>query len=153
VGRVTRSNPGLLELLAANRYLPVVACVAGDRAGNIYNGERGPDGGWPARRLSAPQQLIFLTDVAGVLDGFARGAACCSLPTQARALVAFRRRHRRHAGQSSMRRWAAIEAGIVEVRIAPGAADRVLMRILEGDALGTRLAPFEVARPMNQRSA
>jgi len=30
------------------------------------------------------------------------------------------------------------------VRIAPGAADGVLMRILEGEALGTRLAPFEV---------
>jgi acetylglutamate kinase len=39
---------------------------------------------------------------------------------------------------------AALEAGIVEVRIAPGAADRVLGRILEGEALGTRLALSEV---------
>src|SRR5206468_9755502 len=28
VGRVTKSNPALLDLLTANHYLPVVACVA-----------------------------------------------------------------------------------------------------------------------------
>jgi acetylglutamate kinase len=39
---------------------------------------------------------------------------------------------------------AALEAGIAEVRIAPGAAEGVLMRILQGEALGTRLAPSEV---------
>ena len=37
VGRVTKSNAALLNLLVANGYIPVVACVAGDRAGNIYN--------------------------------------------------------------------------------------------------------------------
>jgi glutamate 5-kinase len=39
---------------------------------------------------------------------------------------------------------AALEAGIAEVRIAPGAAEGILMRILQGEALGTRLAPSEV---------
>src|SRR5215471_13214710 len=33
VGRVTGSNPALLHLLTANGYVPVVACVAGDRQG------------------------------------------------------------------------------------------------------------------------
>ena len=37
VGRVTRSNPALLHLLAADGYVPVVACVAGDRQGRVYN--------------------------------------------------------------------------------------------------------------------
>ena len=32
-----RSNAAILKLLAANGYLPVVACVAGDKQGNIYN--------------------------------------------------------------------------------------------------------------------
>src|SRR4029078_4104265 len=36
VGRVTRANAELLDVLTAARYLPVVACVAGDRAGNVY---------------------------------------------------------------------------------------------------------------------
>jgi acetylglutamate kinase len=39
---------------------------------------------------------------------------------------------------------AALEAGIAEVRIAPGGTEGVLMRILQGEALGTRLAPVEV---------
>src|SRR5690242_13269350 len=37
VGRVIHVNPALLDLLAGDGYVPVVACVAGDRAGNIYN--------------------------------------------------------------------------------------------------------------------
>ena len=37
VGRVTRANPALLDLLTANGFVPVVACVAGDRQGRIYN--------------------------------------------------------------------------------------------------------------------
>ena len=31
VGRVVRSNPALLHLLAGSGYVPVVACVAGDK--------------------------------------------------------------------------------------------------------------------------
>src|SRR5438094_5227435 len=37
VGRVTGSNPALLHLLVSNGYVPVIACVAGDRQGRIYN--------------------------------------------------------------------------------------------------------------------
>ena len=37
VGRVTKSNPALLHLLVSQGYVPVVACVAGDRHGNVYN--------------------------------------------------------------------------------------------------------------------
>ncbi len=141
VGRVTRSNPGLLELLAANRYLPVVACVAGDRAGNIYNVNADQMAVACAAAFRA-QQLIFLTDVAGVLDG-SHEVRSLLTADEARALVAS------GVATGGMQAklnaaLAALEAGIVEVRIAPGAADRVLMRILEGEALGTRLAPFEV---------
>ena len=141
VGRVTRSNPGLLELLAANRYLPVVACVAGDRAGNIYNVNADQMAVACAAAFRA-QQLIFLTDVAGVLDG-SHEVRPLLTADEARALVAS------GVATGGMQAklnaaLAALEAGIVDVRIAPGAADRVLMRILEGEALGTRLAPFEV---------
>jgi acetylglutamate kinase len=48
VGRITRANPELLDLLAGSGYLPVVACVAGDRQGNLYNGG-GVRGGLPDR--------------------------------------------------------------------------------------------------------
>jgi acetylglutamate kinase len=141
VGRVTRSNAGLLELLTANGYLPVAACVAGDRAGNIYNVNADQMAVACAAAFRA-RQLIFLTDVAGVLDAsqqvrpvltaaesrelIASGVAIGGMQAKLNAALA------------------ALEAGVEEVRIAPGGADGVLPRILAGEALGTRLAPSEV---------
>jgi acetylglutamate kinase len=141
VGRVIRSNAGLLELLSANRYLPVVACVAGDRAGNIYNVNADQMAVACAAAFRA-QQLIFLTDVPGVLDASKQVRPLLST-AEARALIAS------GVATGGMQAklnaaLAALDAGIVEVRIAPGAADRVLTRILEGAALGTRLSPSEV---------
>jgi acetylglutamate kinase len=37
VGRVTRTNPKLLDTLVNGGFLPVVACVAGSREGDIFN--------------------------------------------------------------------------------------------------------------------
>jgi acetylglutamate kinase len=71
VGRVTKSNPALLELLTANGYLPVVACVAGDRQGQVYNVNADQMAVACAAAFGA-RQLIFLTDVEGVLDGSGR---------------------------------------------------------------------------------
>lgn len=142
VGRVTRANAGVLDLLAANRYLPVVACVAGDRAGRIYNVNADQMAVACAAAFRA-RQLIFLTDVAGVVDG-ARQVLPLVTAAEARALIA--------SGiatggmQAKLNAaLAAVEAGIEEVRIAPGTAGRVLARILEGETLGTRLAPAPVA--------
>ena len=68
VGRVTRSNPALLELLVDGGYLPVVACVAGDRQGRVYNVNADQMAVACAVAFGAGQ-LVFLTDVEGVLDG------------------------------------------------------------------------------------
>ena len=67
VGRVTRCNAALLNLLVGNGYVPVVACVAGDRAGNIYNVNADQMAVACAAGFGA-RQLVFLTDVEGVLD-------------------------------------------------------------------------------------
>ena len=67
VGRVLRSNTALLDVLVANGYLPVVACVAGDRQGNIYNVNADQMAVACAAAFGA-EELIFLTDVEGVLD-------------------------------------------------------------------------------------
>ena len=37
VGKPVHSDPGVLEVLTAARYLPVVACIAGDQNGTINN--------------------------------------------------------------------------------------------------------------------
>ncbi len=136
VGRVIASNPALLDLLTANGFVPVVACVAGDRQGNIYNVNADQMAVACAAAFHA-DQLIFLTDVDGVLgedkqvrpvltaaDGrslISSGIATGGMQAKLNAAIA------------------ALENGVAQVRIAPGAAARVLERILGGEAAGTRM--------------
>src|SRR5262245_1924986 len=68
VGRVVKSNPALLNLLAANGYIPVVACISGDAQGRMYNVNADQMASACAAAFAA-DRLIFLTDVDGVLDG------------------------------------------------------------------------------------
>jgi acetylglutamate kinase len=136
VGRVVKSNPALLELLTANGYLPVVACVAGDRQGQVYNVNADQMAVACAVAFGA-RQLIFLTDVEGVLDG-----AGCVRPVlsvaESRRLIA--------EGVATGGMQAKLEAamtalagGVEQVRIAPGAAESVLERVLAGGGIGTRV--------------
>ena len=67
VGRPQGTNAALLELLISGKFVPVVACIAGDEQGTIYNVNADQMAvscalGWGA------DTLIFLTDVAGVKD-------------------------------------------------------------------------------------
>jgi len=141
VGRVTKSNPALLQLLTANGYLPVVACVAGDRQGRVYNVNADQMAVACAAAFGA-RQLIFLTDVEGVLDG-----AGCVRPVltvaESRRLIA----DGVATGGMQAKLEAALAAlagGVEQVRIAPGAAEGVLDRVLAGGGIGTRMALEEV---------
>jgi acetylglutamate kinase len=136
VGRVTRCNPALLHLLTANGYVPVVACVAGDRQGQVYNVNADQMAAACAAAFGA-RQLIFLTDVEGVLDGARQvrplltAAASRQLITDGIATGGMEAKL--NAALS------ALAAGVDQVRIAPGARDGVLDRILHGEDLGTRM--------------
>ena len=137
VGRVTKSNPALLELLTANGYLPVVACVAGDRHGQVYNVNADQMAVACAAAFGA-RQLIFLTDVEGVLDGAGRVRPVLTA-AQSRGLIAD------GVATGGMQAklnaaLAALAGGVEQVRIAPGAAEGVLERVLAGDGIGTRMA-------------
>jgi acetylglutamate kinase len=137
VGRVTKSNPALLELLTANGYLPVVACVAGDRQGQVYNVNADQMAVACAAAFGA-RQLIFLTDVEGVLDGGGRVRPALTV-AESRRLIA----DGVATGGMQAKLEAALEAlagGVEQVRIAPGAAEGVLERVLAGDGIGTRMA-------------
>ena len=101
VGRVTKSNPALLHLLTANGYVPVVACVAGDRQGQVYNVNADQMAVACAAAFGA-QQLIFLTDVEGVLDG-AKQVRPLLTAAASRQTDRGRYRHRRYAGQAQRR--------------------------------------------------
>ena len=139
VGRPVRANAGLIDLLTSNGYLPVVACVAGDRAGNIYNVNADQMAAACAAGFAA-DRLLFLTDVAGVM-----GSANRILPALTRAesesLIA--------SGIATGGMQAKLEAahraldgGVPEVVIVPGGESNVIARVLgmpEGAAIGTRI--------------
>jgi acetylglutamate kinase len=136
VGRVVRCDATLLRLLTGSSYVPVVACVAGDRQGNIFNVNADQMASACATAFPA-ERLIFLTDVNGVMDGsgavrpvltaaesaalIASGVATGGMQTKLNAALA------------------ALEGGVGSVIIAPGAAERILERVLAGEAPGTRM--------------
>lgn len=66
VGNVDRVDPRVLHTLMEARFVPVVASLAGDDDGNVYNVNADTVAESLAVALRA-QKLIFLTGVAGVL--------------------------------------------------------------------------------------
>jgi acetylglutamate kinase len=140
VGRITKSNPALLHLLAAHGYLPVVACVAGDRRGQVYNVNADQMAVACAAAFGA-RQLIFLTDVEGVLDGSKQVRPTLTASEAARLIAGGVATGGMQAKLAAA--LAALREGVEQVRIAPGAADQVLERVLGGDAIGTQLTLSE----------
>lgn len=136
VGRVTVSNPALLHLLTANGYVPVVACVAGDRQGQIYNVNADQMAVACAAAFGACQ-LIFLTDVDGVMDS-SRKVRPVLTADESRQLID----DGVATGGMQAKLNAALSAlagGVQQVRIAPGAARSSLERILAGEEIGTKM--------------
>jgi acetylglutamate kinase len=137
VGRPERTDATLFRLLLGSGYLPVVACIAGDSLGNIYNVNADQMAvscalGWQA------DKLLFLTDVAGVKD---KGGQVLPMLTAAaaRQLVAA---GVAHGGMQAKLEAAlsSLEGGLNEVIVAPGQEINVCQRLLAGESLGTRLA-------------
>ena len=136
VGRVTKSNAALLDLLVANRYVPVVACVAADRQGQVYNVNADQMAVACAAAFGA-EQLIFLTDVEGVLDQSKQIRAVLTAQESQRLIAEGIATGGMQAKLDAA--LAALRGGVGQVRIAPGAAEGVLRRLLGGEALGTRI--------------
>ena len=136
VGRVVSSDSGLLNTLTAAGYIPVVACVAGGRGGEVFN----VNGDSMAVAVASEwkvDRLVFLTDVAGVLD-----AAKAILPVLTiegcRDLIA--------AGVATGGMQAklnaatgAVEGGVREVRIVKGSDSDIVTRVFAGENVGTKV--------------
>jgi len=136
VGRPTAVRSELLTLLTEHGYLPVVACVAGDRAGRIYNVNADQMAAACAAGFGA-EQLLFLTDVDGVLgpdnrvvplltakdceDLIARGVATGGMQAKLNSAIE------------------ALRGGVSQVVIAAGSGERPIGRLIDGESLGTRL--------------
>src|SRR5689334_14249475 len=71
VGKPVHSDARLLEVLTRESFLPVVACVAGDAQGAIYNVNADQMAVACASAFGVAK-LLFLTDVEGVRDGEGR---------------------------------------------------------------------------------
>ena len=136
VGRPVRSNAALLELLTSHHYLPVVACVAGDRQGNFYNVNADQMAAACAASFGA-EKLLFLTDVEGV-----RGPNKDILPVltqpECRSLIDDQ------IATGGMRAkleaaLVALQSGVGEVLIAPGTPSGILQKLVSGEPAGTRL--------------
>jgi acetylglutamate kinase len=138
VGKPVRSDARILDLLTDAAYLPVVACVAGDACGNVYNVNADQMAVACAASFAA-ESLLFLTDVEGVRD--ANGSICPVLTCgQARSLI----REGVATGGMQAKLEAAMDAlrqGVSQVLIAPGAMAGVVERLLDGGSVGTRLVP------------
>jgi acetylglutamate kinase len=135
VGKPVASDGRLLDLLVSASYLPVVACVAGDPNGSIFNVNGDQMAVACAQGFSA-DRLIFLTDVEGVRD--ASGQTCGQLTVE-QAL------HLISSGAATGGMQAKIEAavtalqhGVGQVLVAPGADPGVLDQLLAGSQIGTR---------------
>ena len=134
VGRVERVRPELLELLTSNGYVPTVACIAGGEGGAIYNVNADQMASACAAGYRA-DRMIYLTDVAGVLDGEGELIPALTVSGAEQLIDSGVAR----GGMEAKLRAAmqALAAGVDQVRIAAGDAPQALERILGGQDLGT----------------
>jgi len=136
VGKPQHTNSKLLDLLLGGGFVPVVACIAADAEGNIYNVNADQMAvscavGWNA------DKLFFLTDVPGVknVDGNV-------LPELTREEVSdLINSGVAHGGMQAKLESAlwALEGGLSEVVIAAGQQPEICSRLLAGERIGTRL--------------
>jgi len=136
VGRPVRGDARLLDILVEAGYLPVIACVAGDRSGNVYNVNADQMAVACATSFQAGH-LCFLTDVDGVKDG--EGHLLPHLTaSEAKKLIS----DKIATGGMEAKLNAACEAlagGVGSVRIASGALPNAVTRLVGNEELGTRL--------------
>jgi acetylglutamate kinase len=136
VGRPVASDARLLEVLTGAGYLPVVACIAGDAQGQIFNVNADQMAVACAASLHA-DRLFFLTDVDGVKGS--DGTVFASLNSvQARQLIA----DGVATGGMQAKLEAALDAlsrGVGEVCIAPGARAGIVQQLFSGANVGTRI--------------
>jgi acetylglutamate kinase len=138
VGKPTASDARLLELLTGNHYIPLVACVAGDAQGRIFNVNADQMAVACANSFGV-EKLLFLTDVDGVRDGEGRTR---DLLRVSEALELIRSGVASGGMQAKLEAArGALNAGAKEVIIAPGARPGMVDLLLSGSRLGTRLLP------------
>jgi acetylglutamate kinase len=143
VGKPVRSDARLLNALLGAGYLPVIACVAGNRQGQFFNVNADQMAVSVAGALQV-EKLLFLTDVDGVrgennvIHSALNADQCRQLIDSGIATGGMRAKL-----ESAVE---ALQTGTAEVIIAPGAAPGVIGKLLGGDPIGTRLVALSEVR-------
>lgn len=142
VGRPVHADPRVLDVLLAERFLPVVACVAGDQTGQVFNVNADQMATACAVAFRA-DRLLFLTDVEGVRGSSGaveRELEVISCEELIRGGVATGGMHAKLRAAA-----AALAGGVREVSIAPGARQSIVAALLAGEAVGTRVVQSRTA--------
>ena len=67
VGEITEVNPEIVNDAIKNGYVPIIATVAGDYKGNVYNINADIAAAYIAAKIGA-KKLILMTDIRGLLQ-------------------------------------------------------------------------------------
>lgn len=136
VGRITESNAGVLEHLVSGGFLPVVACVAGGRHGEVFNVNADQMAVACAAAFRV-ESLIFLTDVDGVRGGSGETLSSLSV-AECQSLI----ETGVATGGMQAKLTAACDAirkGVRQVLVAPGARPGAAAMALQQAEIGTRI--------------
>jgi acetylglutamate kinase len=150
VGYITGVNLGFLESLWRARIVPVACCLGQGPDGELYNINADQMAAACAEYVRA-DRLIFLTDVAGLLDGaeVVKAVTCegieqliCSSRVSGGMVLKLEACKR------------ALNAGVKQVRIVGGAIPGALLKAANGARFpGTRVMPLSCAAPRAMRRA
>jgi len=146
VGYLTGVNVGVLESLWREGLLPVAACLGLGADNELYNINADHMAAACAEYIGA-ERLIYLTDVAGVLDGdkVVSSIACEEIEAMVQARVV--------SGGMVLKLEAAkraIVGGVREVKIVGGASDDSLLKSWRAaDAAGEEIPGTRVVRERN----
>lgn len=127
VGQPQKTDGRLLQLLLDGGYTPVIACIAGDEHGNIYNVNADQMAVSCAAGLGA-DRLLFLTDVPGVKGADGEVSSLLTKDDCVRLVSAGIARGGMQAKLDAAQ--AALQADVSEVWIAPGREPNICARLL-----------------------
>ncbi len=136
VGEVISSDPWVLDLLNAGSCIPVVACIAGGEQGQVFN-VNGDSMAVAVASAWKADRLVFLTDVAGVLDA---GKSLMPLLSVAGCRDLIQSGVATGGMQAKLNAATdAVESGVQEVSIVKGSDPDIVLRVFANERIGTRI--------------
>jgi acetylglutamate kinase len=139
VGEVTRVDASILEGIIGMGYMPVIAPLGIDEAGQHYNINADTAAGAVASHLGV-ERMIVVTDVPGIMrtvDGEKRVLPSVTVQEIDEMIAS----GEIYGGMIPKVRAAVqcIQGRVQEIVIVDGAEPRVLSRVIRGEPLGTRI--------------